>query len=59
MLGPNGAGKTTTLKALLGLLPCQGGTMTFQGQPLHDQPPHRRVRLGLALVLRGATSFPA
>jgi branched-chain amino acid transport system ATP-binding protein len=58
MIGPNGAGKTTTLKAVLGLLPCQAGTMTFQGQPLHDQPPYRRVRLGLALVPEGRHIFP-
>src|SRR5437870_3007515 len=58
MLGPNGAGKTTTLKAVLGLLPCRAGTMTLQGQPLHDQPPHRRVRLGLALVPEGRHIFP-
>jgi len=58
MLGPNGAGKTTTLKALLGLLPCRVGTMAFQGQPLHDQPPHQRVRLGLALVPEGRHIFP-
>ena len=58
MIGPNGARKTTTLKALLGLLPCRAGTMTFQGQPLHDQPPHRRVRLGLALVPEGRHIFP-
>lgn len=58
MIGPNGAGKTTTLKALLGLLPYSAGTMTFQGQPLHDQPPYRRVRLGLALVPEGRHIFP-
>jgi len=58
MIGPNGAGKTTTLKAVLGLLPCRAGTMTFQGQPLHDQPPHRRVRLGLTLVPEGRHIFP-
>jgi branched-chain amino acid transport system ATP-binding protein len=58
MIGPNGAGKTTTLKAVLGLLTCRAGTIAFQGQPLHDQPPHRRVRLGLTLVPEGRHIFP-
>jgi branched-chain amino acid transport system ATP-binding protein len=58
MLGPNGAGKTTTLKAVLGLLPCRAGTIMFQDQPLHNQPPYRRVRLGLALVPEGRHIFP-
>ncbi|HEY7493869.1 MAG TPA: ABC transporter ATP-binding protein [Candidatus Tectomicrobia bacterium] len=58
LIGPNGAGKTTALKAVLGLLPCQAGTITLQGQSLHNQPPHRRVRLGLALVPEGRHIFP-
>jgi branched-chain amino acid transport system ATP-binding protein len=58
MLGPNGAGKTTTLKAILGLVQRQGGTVALQGQAIHDQPPHRRVRMGLALVPEGRHIFP-
>lgn len=29
MIGPNGAGKTTLLRTILGLLPCQAGTVTI------------------------------
>jgi branched-chain amino acid transport system ATP-binding protein len=58
MIGPNGAGKTTTLKAVLGLVRCQAGTVTFQERLIHNQPPHRRVRLGLALVPEGRHVFP-
>ncbi len=36
-LGPNGAGKTTTLKALLGLIHTDGGTITIDGHDIyHD-----------------------
>jgi branched-chain amino acid transport system ATP-binding protein len=58
MIGPNGAGKTTTLKAVLGLMRCQTGEITFEERPIHHQPPHRRVRLGLALVPEGRHVFP-
>ncbi|MFZ2480788.1 MAG: ATP-binding cassette domain-containing protein, partial [Propioniciclava sp.] len=30
VLGRNGAGKTTLLRAVLGLLPLRGGTITFE-----------------------------
>jgi ATP-binding cassette subfamily B protein len=34
--GPVGAGKTTLLRALLGLLPAEGGTVTWNGHPVTD-----------------------
>jgi ABC-2 type transport system ATP-binding protein len=34
-LGPNGSGKTTTLRALLGLVRADGGSMTILGYPSH------------------------
>ncbi len=33
LIGPNGAGKSTLLKAVLGLLPLVGGSITVLGQP--------------------------
>jgi zinc/manganese transport system ATP-binding protein len=33
VLGPNGAGKTTFIKALLGLLPLSGGSISILGHP--------------------------
>jgi ATP-binding cassette, subfamily B, bacterial len=35
--GPVGAGKTTLLRALLGLMPAQGGTVTWNGRPVPDR----------------------
>jgi ATP-binding cassette subfamily B protein len=34
--GPVGAGKTTLLRALLGLIPADGGTVTWNGRPVGD-----------------------
>ena len=36
MIGPNGAGKTTALKAILGLVRCQAGDITFQERPIQQ-----------------------
>jgi len=38
IVGPNGAGKTTLIKAIMGLLPRQAGTVRINGGPLKKQP---------------------
>jgi branched-chain amino acid transport system ATP-binding protein len=50
LLGSNGAGKTTTLRALSGLEPARGGTVTLGAQPITNLPAHRIAALGLAHV---------
>lgn len=36
VVGPNGAGKTTLIKAMLGLVPSQSGSVTFLGAPVRE-----------------------
>jgi branched-chain amino acid transport system ATP-binding protein len=48
LIGPNGAGKTTFFNMLTGLLPNEGGTLTFSGLDITGMPAHRRIDAGLA-----------
>ncbi len=56
IVGNNGAGKTTLLKAILGLLPINGGTVTFDGKDVTKAAPNRRVAAGMAFVPQGQQS---
>ncbi|UUU20337.1 ABC transporter ATP-binding protein [Streptomyces sp. CA-210063] len=58
LIGSNGAGKSTTLRAISGLLPVRGGTMTFQGRQLNGTPDHEVVRRGIAHSPEGRRIFP-
>jgi ABC-type branched-subunit amino acid transport system ATPase component/ABC-type branched-subunit amino acid transport system permease subunit len=48
LIGPNGAGKTTFFNMLTGLLPNEGGTLTFRGIDITAMPAHKRIDAGLA-----------
>ena len=48
LIGPNGSGKSTLVNCLSGTLRNEEGSIHFGGHDLGGQPPHRRVRLGLA-----------
>lgn len=50
LLGGNGAGKTTTLSAIMGLIPAQGGTVSFEDRTIAGQPVHRVFKHGVSLV---------
>ena len=58
LIGRNGMGKTTTISALMGLLPPENGTATFNGLSLIGLPPFRIAQAGLGLVPEGRQIFP-
>jgi len=58
VIGPNGAGKSTLFTMISGHLHAQSGRIALDGQPIDRLPPHRRARLGVAIVFQGARLFP-
>ena len=48
LIGPNGSGKSTLVNCISGTLRNEEGSIRFAGHDLGREPPHRRVRLGLA-----------
>ncbi len=57
ILGPNGAGKTTLFNLLTGFIPCDEGTVSFQGRSLRGMKPHRIVNLGVARTFQLCRPF--
>lgn len=57
VIGPNGAGKSTLFNLISGHLRPDRGTVTLAGRRLDRLPPHRRARLGIAIVFQGARLF--
>jgi branched-chain amino acid transport system ATP-binding protein len=58
LLGRNGMGKTTTVRAVMGLNPPRGGSVTFRGEALAGLPPERVAQRGIGLVPEGRQVFP-
>lgn len=50
VLGANGAGKSSLCRAVSGLVPIQGGRVTFAGTALSKLPAHQIRRLGLVYL---------
>jgi urea transport system ATP-binding protein len=58
LMGRNGVGKSTTLKALMGLLPVECGTVKLEGSSIDHVASADRARLGLGYVPQGREIFP-
>jgi branched-chain amino acid transport system ATP-binding protein len=64
LIGPNGAGKSTALRAISGILDhydgrIAGGAIEFEGRRINGIPPHKLIKLGLALVPENRHVFPS
>lgn len=50
LIGRNGAGKTTVMRAIMGVLPVESGSIRFEHQDLHRTPAHHRAELGIGYL---------
>ena len=57
LLGPNGAGKTTCFYMIVGLVPCDEGSIVIDDIDLTDQPVHLRALHGLGYLPQEASVF--
>jgi len=57
LLGPNGAGKTTSFYMIVGLIPCESGTITIDDNDITDYPMHARARMGVSYLPQEASVF--
>ena len=57
LLGPNGAGKTTCFYMIVGLVPCESGTITLDDADITHYPMHARARLGVGYLPQEASVF--
>lgn len=57
LLGPNGAGKTTAFYMMVGLVPCDGGSITLDRLDITRLPMHRRAQLGVGYLPQEASVF--
>lgn len=58
LMGRNGVGKTTLMKAIMGLLRPQTGTIHFEGDAIQQWSTSRRARAGIGYVPQGRGIFP-
>lgn len=57
IVGPNGAGKSTAMKAMFGMLPLRGGSVTMRGEDISKLRPQERVLLGMGFVPQSDNVF--
>jgi len=57
LLGPNGAGKTTSFYMIVGLIPCEHGTIKIDTYDLTKMPIHNRSKLGISYLPQEPSIF--
>ena len=57
LLGPNGAGKTTSFYMIIGIIPCDQGSIYLNNREISHLPMDRRARLGLGYLPQEASVF--
>jgi lipopolysaccharide export system ATP-binding protein len=57
LLGPNGAGKTTSFYMIVGLIPCDNGTIHLNEREIGSLPMDQRSRLGLGYLPQETSVF--
>jgi len=57
LIGPNGAGKTTLFNVLTGIYDADGGSFTFDGQPLLGLKPNDVAERGIARTFQNIRLF--
>ena len=57
VLGRNGVGKTSLIRAISGLTPARGGSITLDGKDITSMTASERARHGMALVPPGRELF--
>lgn len=57
LLGPNGAGKTTSFYMIIGIIPCDLGSIYLNNLEISNLPMDKRARLGLGYLPQEASVF--
>jgi branched-chain amino acid transport system ATP-binding protein len=57
LIGANGAGKSTTLNTICGILRPREGSITLEGESIHELPAHVIVQRGVAQAPEGRRVF--
>ena len=57
LLGPNGAGKTTSFHMIVGLIPCDDGSIHINSHEISDKSVDKRAQLGLGYLPQESSIF--